>query len=280
MKDKSNNICICDFRKCLYPATEERLNISGFRTPEDLLDIPFIGLYWVRGFSKRIVGNTLFALAAYCSVPETCDLDSVRACLQDVPEMDNNIAKKVMSENAYDRMKYGLVDKMLSLAGYTEEMTARMTFRQMVELKYISMDFLLQLADTVWLAYISRYCESKSAALSISAEGLEVVVSLLRSAKELYEDADSEDWALRQTLEDYHIDLDAPPTPDICARSMHAALTDYLLCDELDEPTIIKLLCNDPESQNETMIQFAGRTDFLKNKDVLFATRRREKDDE
>lgn len=55
--------------------------------------------------------------------------------------------------------KYLNVDEMLYEAGFNGEETARMTIRQMLNLNHITMETLKALADTVRLAYISRYHE-------------------------------------------------------------------------------------------------------------------------
>ena len=74
--------------------------------------------------------------------------------------------------------KYVNVEEMLFEAGYNGEETARMTIRQMLNLNHITMETLEALADTIRLAYVSRYREPE--------EKYENRMALLKGTKLLF----------------------------------------------------------------------------------------------
>ncbi len=127
---------------------------AGFRRPVDFFDVPYVGLIQINGLNHEIALDVLFGMAEYCGIPENSEFDFAGEVDDYVLQMGFNPAEAVMSEG---ERNYLNTDEMLYHAGYNGEETARMTIRQMLRLKHISMSTLQALSDTVWLAYVSRY---------------------------------------------------------------------------------------------------------------------------
>ena len=127
---------------------------AGFRRPVDFFDVPYVGLMQINGLNHEIALDVLFGMAEYCGIPENGDYDFAGEVDSYVLQMGFNPAEALMSEG---ERNYLNIDEMLYQAGYNGEETARMTIRQMLKLKHISMSTLQALSDTVWLSYVSRY---------------------------------------------------------------------------------------------------------------------------
>lgn len=145
------------WEESLLPEEAKALQATGFNSPVDFFDIPYVGLSCINGLNSEIALDVLFAMATYMEIPEAGYYDPAgeidKYLLLD---LHYSSSEALMSGTEH---KYLNVDEMLYEAGFNGEETARMTIRQMLNLNHITMETLEALADTVRLAYISRYRE-------------------------------------------------------------------------------------------------------------------------
>lgn len=264
-------------KEYLQPKHEEFLKNAGFKTPEDYFDIPYVGLCQMKGMNPKIATEVLYEIAHYISIPIKTDFDFIGGQAKDDSDTEYNLAKEVMSD--VDRT-YLTVEKMLNDAGYFGEEIARMTIRQIFGLQHISLDTLEALADTVWLAYISRFCRSLIPSdEAMPKDWVAYILKPLRDVKRTYKEAQDKELELFLCLEECYIDLDAHVQSNGHKLfTFQDVLTDYLLFDDISEATLMAMFCDNPKDPDESTIEFADRTDLLAHKNVLYKTRRPEEE--
>lgn len=146
------------WKESLLPEEVKAVQAAGFSSPVDFLDIPYVGLSLIAGLNCEIARDVLFGMATYMKIPDNGYYDPAGRIDKYLLDLHYSPSEAVMSGS---ERKYLNVDEMLYESGYNGEETARMTIRKMLNLTHITMETLEALADTVRVAYISRYHEPK-----------------------------------------------------------------------------------------------------------------------
>lgn len=144
------------WEESLLPEEKKALQAAGFNSLVDFFDIPYVGLSLISGLNCEIALDVLFGMATYMEIPEDGYYDPAGEIDKYLLDLHYSPSDALMSGA---ERKYINVEEMLFEAGYNSEETSRMTIRQMLNLNHITIETLEALADTVRLAYISRYRE-------------------------------------------------------------------------------------------------------------------------